>query len=94
MDNKYEKEFENVLQDPDLGQELGADELAVHTAGLIHPNDVELENILSEDWDSVPDHEEEPMSPEQALDQFLNEEDEAIMAFFCSNFTISWSRMI
>lgn len=79
MDNKYEKDFENVLQDPELGQELDADELAVHTAGLIHPNDVELENILSEDWDSVPDHEEDPLSPEQALDQFLNEEDEATM---------------
>ena len=80
MDNKYEKEFENVLQDPDLGQELGADELAVHTAGLIHPNDVELENILSEDWDSVPDHKEEPVTPEEALDQFLTEEDQAAIS--------------
>lgn len=77
MDKKFKNDFENVLQDPDLGQDIDADELAVHTAGLIHPNDVELENILAEDWDSVPDHAEEPMTPEEALDQFLYEEEEA-----------------
>lgn len=68
MDNKYEKDFQDVLQDPELGQEIGADELAVHSAGLTHPNDVELENILSEDWDSVPDH------PEQVPDPVLYED--------------------
>ena len=75
MDKRNEKDFENVLQDPELGQEIGADELAVHTAGLIHPNDVELVNILAEDWDSVPDHKEEPVTPEDALAQFLAEDD-------------------
>ena len=80
MDKKYEKEFENVLQDPELGQEIGADELAVHTAGLIHPNDVELENILAEDWDSVPEHKEEPVTPEEVLDQFLTAEDQAAIS--------------
>ena len=34
MDNKYENDFQDVLQDPELAQELGADELAVHAAGL------------------------------------------------------------
>ena len=77
MDNKYENDFQDVLQDPELGQELGADELAVHAAGLTHPNDVELENILAEDWDSVPDHEEPAPTPEEALNAFLYEEDEA-----------------
>lgn len=77
MDNRNKKEFENILQDPELGQEISADELAVHTAGLIHPNDVELENILAEDWDSVPDHKEEPVTPEESLEQFLAEDDEA-----------------
>jgi len=75
MDNKYDKELENVLQEPELHQELGPDEIAVHVAGLIHPNDVELESILAEDWESVPDHQEEPLTPEEALNQFLYEED-------------------
>lgn len=75
MDNKYNNDFQDVLQDPELGQELCADELAVHAAGLTHPNDVELENILAEDWDSVPDHEEPVRTPEDALNEFLYEED-------------------
>ena len=58
MDKNYEQTFEDVLQDPDLGQELGPDELAVHAAGLTHPNDVELENILAEDWNSVSEQEQ------------------------------------
>lgn len=39
-------------------KELGPDELAVQAAGLTHPDDMELEKILSEDWDSVPSIEE------------------------------------
>lgn len=39
-------------------RELGPDELAIQAAGLTHPNDLELEKILSEDWDSVPDLED------------------------------------
>ena len=35
-------------------RELGPDELAVHAAGLAHPEDMELEKILAEDWDNVP----------------------------------------
>ena len=76
MTKKRNEDFDNVLQDPELGQEIGADEWAVHTAGLTHPDDLELENILAEDWDSVPDHEEVPLTPEEALNQFLYEEDE------------------
>ena len=73
MDNKYEKDFQDVLQDPALNQEIGPDELAVHTAGLTHPNDVELESILAEDWDSVPDHQEPVAEDPQDL-QFYEEE--------------------
>lgn len=73
MDNKYENEFKDVLQDPELGQEIGPDELAVHAAGLTHPNDVELENILAEDWDSVPDH------PEQEPEPLLHEDAPVLM---------------
>jgi len=78
MDNKYNKDFENVLQDPELNHEIGPDELAVHTAGLTHPDDLELERILAEDWDSVPDQEIPEMTPEEALNQFLyGDDDEA-----------------
>ena len=55
MDQNNEKDFKDVLQDPALGEEIGADEAAVRAAGLTHPNEVELESILAEDWDSVPD---------------------------------------
>ena len=48
MNNEFEKDFRDVLQDPDLGEEIGPDELAVHAAGLTHPNDLELENIIAE----------------------------------------------
>ena len=78
MTKKHNEDFENVLQDPELSPELGPDEMAVHTAGLTHPEDLELERILAEDWDSVPDHQEEAMTPEEALNQFLyGEEDDA-----------------
>ena len=78
MTNKRNEEFENVLQDPELSPELGPDEVAVHTAGLTHPDDLELERILAEDWESVPDHQEEAITPEEALNQFLyGEEDDA-----------------
>lgn len=78
MTKKHNEDFENVLQDPELSPELGPDEIAVHTAGLTHPDDLELERILAEDWDSVPDQQEEAMTPEEALNQFLyGEEDDA-----------------
>ena len=70
MSNR-EKDFEALLQDPELNQEIGPDELAIHGAGLTHPDDLALEQILAEDWESVPDHEEAPLTPEEALNQFL-----------------------
>ena len=49
-----EKWLEDLLASPDPGQEIGADELAVASAGLTHPSDLELEQIiqetLREDW--------------------------------------------
>ena len=76
MDNERKNPLEDVLQDlPEF--ELGPDELAVHTAGLTHPDDLELEKILAEDWDSVPDQDFPAMTAEEALNQFLyGEEDE------------------
>ena len=77
MSNNRKEDFENVLQDPELAVALDVDELAVHNSGLTHPNDLELERILAEDWDSVPDHEEPVLTPEEALNRFLYEEDDA-----------------
>ena len=76
MSKKRNEEFENVLTDPELAAELGPDEMAVHTAGLTHPNDLELERILAEDWDSVPDQEIPAVTPEEALNQFLYGDEE------------------
>ena len=75
MSNR-DKDFEALLQDPELNQEIGPDELAIHGAGLTHPDDLALEQILAEDWESVPDHEEQPLTPDEALNQFLYEEEE------------------
>lgn len=50
--------LDDFLGTSDSARELGADELAVHAAGLKHPNDMELEQILAEDWDSVPEAQE------------------------------------
>lgn len=61
LDNKPEKPdeealFDDLLTAPELGEELGADEHAVSAAGLTHPDDAELERILTEaaqeDWSS------------------------------------------
>ena len=71
MCNKNNEDFENILQDPTIGLDIEADEMAMENSGLIHPNDLELERILAEDWDSVPDQEIPEMTPEEALNQFL-----------------------
>ena len=71
MSNKNNEDFENILQDPTIGLDIEADEMAMENSGLIHPNDLELERILAEDWDSVPDQEIPEMTPEEALNHFL-----------------------
>ena len=77
MSKKYNEDFENVLQDPELDQEIVADEMALRDSGLINPADLELESILAEDWDSVPDQEIPETTLEDALNQFLyGDEDE------------------
>ena len=71
--------MDGILEIPDAGQEISTDELAAAAAGLVHPDELNLENILAEDWDSIPAHEEAPMTPEEALNNFLygDEEEEA-----------------
>ena len=71
MENNFEKDLQNVLEDPEMGHELGPDELAIHSAGLKHPDEMDLENILAEDWDSVPEHE----TQDQIAESMLYEED-------------------
>lgn len=70
------QENENWLDDilglePQM-KELGPDELAVQAAGLTHPDDLELEKILSEDWDSVPDL-DDLQNPPQAEEEIPQE---------------------
>ncbi len=73
MDNKQNNNLpensnwlDEILGTTDTAKELGPDELAIHAAGLTHPNDLELEKILSEDWDSVPDLETEELAAPEA----------------------------
>lgn len=47
--------LDDILGLSNSPKELGPDELAVQAAGLAHPDDMELEKILAEDWDSIPD---------------------------------------
>ena len=58
--------LDDILGTSETAKELGPDELAVQAAGLTHPDDLELEKILSEDWDSVPDLEQ--ITQEQAAE--------------------------
>ena len=67
MDNEQKKPdvsesgsqwLDEILGSQEPTEELGPDLLAVTSARLTHPNDVELEKILAEDWSSVPDLEE------------------------------------
>ncbi len=62
--------LDNILGNSNTAKELDVDELAVHAAGLTHPNDLELEKILSEDWDSVPDL-EHPSSVQPEADPVI-----------------------
>lgn len=47
-----------LLGASEVNAEIGPDEHAVSSAGLTHPDDLELEKILAENWDAVPDLEE------------------------------------
>ena len=74
--NDYLPEEENwvdeILGTPEVRDEIGADEQAVHSAGLIHPDDMELEMILAEHRDESSEEElpqEELYYQEEVLDQ-------------------------
>lgn len=66
-----EEWLDSILDPPASATEIEPDEQAVESAGLIHPDDKELESILAEDWSSVPDLETETPenSPEEDSEQ-------------------------
>ena len=79
MSNKYNEDFESILTDPALNLDITADEMAMRNSGLIHPEELELERILAEDWDSVPDQDIPKMTLDEALNQFLyGDQDDAV----------------
>ena len=72
-----EEWIDEILMDPHNGEEIGPDEHAVQSAGLIHPDDMELEMILAEhreteenQWENIPldtlptEEEEQPYNDE------------------------------
>lgn len=78
MDNQQNNQnnwADDILHTPATPEEIGADEHAVYTAGLTHPNDLELERILAEDWsgadaaDTMPVPTPEP-APQEAFDMY------------------------
>ena len=80
MDNENKKDW-FVPED----SKLGLDEDAVYQAKLIHPNDLELEKILAEDWSgedegtrrfTVP---EEATEPQQEIPEEKPEEPDEIL---------------
>ena len=78
MDIERNDPLADIWEDPTGSQEIGMDEAAVEAAGLVHPDELDLESILAEDWDSVPAEEERVLTPEEALNNFLYGEDEEI----------------
>ena len=60
--------LDDILGTGNIAKELGADELAMQAAGLTHPEDLELESILAEDWgDPEPLEMPLPLSMEEDL---------------------------
>ena len=66
--------FDELLTEPQVGQELGADEQAVNAAGLTDPVDLELEQIILETQNmDVPPLETSELADELAQLEFAEE---------------------
>ena len=61
--------LDEILGANDTAKELTGDELAMAAAGLTSPEDAELEKILAEDWDSVPDANSSPLPDQLSFDE-------------------------
>ena len=68
--------FDDVLGAPLVNEEIGPDESAVSSAGLIHPDDMELEMIMAEHR-SEEDPEEAPAVTEEAPEEDVLPEEPA-----------------
>lgn len=78
--SENENWLDEILGTGESVKELGPDELAVQAAGLTHPDDMELEKILSEDWDSVPSIEEAAQPEPQEESQPVTAEETQFFA--------------
>ena len=72
-----------VQEEPDDEEEIGADPMAIAAAGLVAPEDRELEKILAQDWDATtilpkPEPEEIPQAPAVEEEIPYEEEEELI----------------
>lgn len=57
--------LDDILGEQAPTQELGPDEQAIAEAGLVHPEELELESILKENLEEVPENgQETPVDPE------------------------------
>lgn len=66
QENNRNNWVDDILGAAPAPEEIGPDEHAVYTAGLTHPDDLELEKILAEDW-SGGTEEETPAPPQEAF---------------------------
>ena len=74
MENKQNENWlDDVLEQPEEAKEITADEQAIASAGLTHPDDLELERIvqetIAENWDNVA--QEEGTSEDPDATQFF-----------------------
>ena len=73
-DNQNEAWLDEVLDKPQLANELGPDEQAVYSAGLTHPADAQLEEILEEVAEQeVQEEQEAPKESELFKDEEYRE---------------------
>ena len=73
MDFERKDPIEDTFELSDFG-----DANTTNTSDMSQTDKLDLESILSEDWDSVPDQEEHVMTPEEALNNFLYGEDDDV----------------
>ena len=70
-EKKVDNWLDDVLDKPDLAKELGPDEQAVYSAGLTHPSDAEIEEIIQETLEQTESEQsQEPFKDEEFRDAF------------------------
>lgn len=68
-----------LLNESEANEKIGVDEQAVEQAGLIDPQDAELEKILAEDWLSIPDSEEPEVTEVPATEELTPPEETPVL---------------